>query len=362
MNIEALKRTLVRLSIFALMSILWVAGCAPQGAMIARPLVPTPIDAVPALLSPLPTPVQANDAVSRFNGLWVTPLPSEKAQLGAMTELVFTPPALATPNAMRYTAQTLIKGAGANQISVVVINDTQSKQEIARLGDDTSQSMLDTMNDEYVIWWCGACTSRKTGLYAYRMATSEQVFISENAGQYPKIDSEWVVYINDILPSGAELRAHNLLSGEDLLITQNMATRRESYQGPSSWGDFFAVRDGQIVWAVDQSAEKGISLYWGLQVYDLAQRKTRTLHLTESLGNFSQLGIFGDTVLWLRDFWQGYDLSQDAYFSIPIIPTGWERIRIEKISSVVASRRWLYWSLTVSGRAHYFAAPIIPKP
>lgn len=366
MNPKTLKRWLANTGLLALVSVLWLTSCEPRGfgtdqqrrATPSR--VPTASASVTPPHSPLPTPTRADGITPRFNGVWVTPLPIEKVKLGALTELASIPPPLTEPPPRRYIAQVLSRGEGMNRTSIVAVRDTQSGTEIARLGDDTGESVWDAMNDEYVIWWCGGCTSLKTGLYAYRIATGEQILISEDRGQYPKIDGEWVVYISDILPTGAELRAHNLVSGEDILITQDMAIRRDSYQGPGSRGDFFAVRDGRVVWATDLSTP-GNPLHWGLSVYDIDTRTARRLNLPESLGHFSHLDVFGDTVLWQREFWQGYDLSRDAYFSIPIIPSGWENARITKISQVVASQGQLYWSLTIDGKERYFSAPIIPK-
>jgi hypothetical protein len=360
MNTKNRKRCLIGMSCLALMTMLWLAGCAPRGGIISWSPVPTPIGAATIQRGPQPEPTRADGITPRSNGISVTPLPSEKVRLGVLSELVLAPQALATPNSQRYRTQELIKGDGFNRTSVIAVSDTQSGREIARFDDDTSRSVFMGMNDEYVIWWCGACKSLKMGLYAYRIATSEQVLITEKVGQYPKIDGEWVVYIADVQDSHAELRAHSLTTGEDILITQDMATRGYSVQGPGSWGDFFAVRDGRVVWATSLSASNAPP-NWGLDVYDLTKRTTHTLNLPENLGNFSHLDIHGDTVLWRTDFWQGYDLNQDAYFSIPMFPPGWENIQIEKIGPVVASQGRLYWSLTANGKEHYFTAPIVPR-
>jgi hypothetical protein len=264
------------------------------------------------------------------------------------------------PNPQRVAAQVLTKSEGLRQTSIIVLSDIQTGSEIARLGDDTSRAVWDAMNDKYVIWWCGGCTQLKQGSYAYNLATGEQILISKDSAQYPKVDGEWVVYVADVQDSRAELRAHNLTTGEDISITQGMATRGYSVQGPGSWGEFFAARNGRVVWATSLSAAN-IPPYWGLQVYDLAKHTTHTLNLPENLGNFSHLGIYGDTVLWRTEFWQGYDLSRDAYFSIPVIPPGWENIKLEKIGPVVASQGRLFWSLTVNSKEHYFTASIIPR-
>ena len=357
MNANLFDRGHMSMGLLVLMGILFSSGCAPSGA-VGWTRISTPANA--PLTSPLPKPTRADGMTPRFEGIYVTPLPNEQVQVGVVTELVAVPQALARHDPRRFTAQVLTRGESLNQTSVIVVHDTQSAREITRLGNDTSQAVWKAMNDEYVIWFCGACQSLKMGLYAYRIATGEQVFISETAGQYPKIDGEWVVYVARVEESHAELRAHNLTTGENILLTQNMATRGTSYQGPDSWGDFFAVRDGRVVWATDLSQPHD-PLQWGLQVYDLEKRMTRALNLPEGLGNFSHLGIFGDIVLWRQEFWQGYDLSRDAYFSIPIIPRGWENIQIEKISPVVASEGRLYWTLTVNGKEHYFTAPLTPR-
>jgi hypothetical protein len=197
------------------------------------------------------------------------------------------------------------------------------------------------------------------GLYAYRIATSEQVLITEKVGQYPKIDGEWVVYIADVQDSHAELRAHSLTTGEDILITQDMATRGYSIQGPGSWGDFFAVRDGRVVWATSLSASNAPP-NWGLDVYDspsarhtpsIYLRTSVTFHiLTSTVTRFYGERISGKAMILTKT----RILDTD-------VPPGWENIQIEKIGSVVASQGRLYWSLTANGKEHYFTAPIVPR-
>jgi hypothetical protein len=96
-------------------------------------------------------------------------------------------------------------------------------------------------------------------------------------------------------------------------------------------------------------------------VHYLATRITIDLNLPENLGNFSRLDVFGDVVLWQREFWQGYDLKRDAYFSISVIPPGWENVPVQRIGLVIAESNYLYWSLEVNGQVYYFTAPVVPK-
>lgn len=319
----------------------------------------------PGLVTPViileATPTYAHNSGLRYNGLLVTPLPQERIQVADVEEMAGFPVAV-IPSRPRYTAQTIIKGEGANTNSFVLVSEAQTGKEIVRLGDETSQSILKTMNDDYVIWVCGACTTQKFGLYAYHLLTGKQIFISEIAGQYPKIDGDWVVYISDLfLPTGVELRAYNLATGEEILITQAMATRQNSLQGPASAGDFFAVGNSQIVWVSDLSNTKHTPLYWGFSLFDLKTRITRNVELPQSVGDFSALNIFGNIIVWQQSFWQGYDLQQNEYFSIPIIPTGWESKPIDKTSAVIVHNGQLYWSLWINGKEHYFTASLALK-
>lgn len=362
------KRRSAQLPLFSVMSLIGVivsAGCAlvpleeqqtPTSASYADTAYPGPDDATQISVPPT---MAVNSPETALGMWWVTPSPDDKAQIGALTELASAPSEVLVKYAphSRFTGKTVFPVAGSASTSYIVIIDNQTGQEIARLGDESSHAVLEGMNDEYVVWSCGKCASLPYGSYVYHLPTAKQVVIREgNRAQYPKLSGEWVVYVT--FSVGRELRAYNLTSGQDLLVTQDLTARGGSYQGPSSLGDYYALRDSRVMWVTTQVPG---SLYRGLSVYDLVQRTKRDLVLPDTLGGFYRPDIFGDIAVWQTRYWQGYDLRQDAYFSIPVIPPGWENVPVEKVSPVMASEGQLYWSLTVMGQAHYFSAPVVPK-
>ena len=98
-----------------------------------------------------------------------------------------------------------------------------------------------------------------------------------------------------------------------------------------------------------------------MHVYDLAQHTQRTLNLPSIHGVPRDWNIFGNVMLWQDSFYQGYDLERDAYFSIPVIPPGWENKLIQDVGPVKADGGKVYWSLEVDGQTYYFSAPLVAK-
>ena len=316
-------------------------------------LIPTPEGAIVVPPCDEPTWIVGEQQVCRF---LVTPLPDEKVRTGTITEFV--------PSERRqshYTVmedipnQVLEPGQSIRDIPVrrLYVQDTVTGQQV-RLGDDAGDTFFQVMTDQYVIWryqWNGwAETTTKTGLYAYVLEIGEELIIARKpdyAPLYPEIDGQWVLYTdaknNNVY--FAELRVHNLATGEDFLVGSNVPY----YSRPSS--DYYAINDGKIAWVENDGG-------WTVRVYDLATRTTRILDVPNTSSPVN-LDISDGIVVWFDKFWRGYDLEQDALFTIPTVPPGWENISVQPASPVTVENNQLYWSLEVGDKVYRFAAPII---
>jgi hypothetical protein len=147
----------------------------------------------------------------------------------------------------------------------------------------------------------------------------------------------------------AHLRAHNLATGEDFLVGNDVPYNQIFNNRPSS--DYYAIRDGKIAWVEVQEE-------WTVRVYDLMTHTERTLNVPDMQSPVN-LSISDDIVVWWDKFWQGYDLEQDALFTIPTIPRGWENVSTQPYSPVKVRGDQLYWSLTVGDQVYRFTAPIM---
>jgi hypothetical protein len=358
-----------RISVFALLIISSVVltSCAPAVGAEAQPKGTSNAAATrppyPGLNSetPPPHPTQADRTPDQDKGLWVTPLPNEKVGLGNVVETNAVP--LPTSVPPRYTFRNEFVGQGNEARFALFVHDTQLNTEV-RLGTDDGDASFGVMNDEYVIWRfrCYACkedTALKTGLYAYTLASGEQLLITAGAGSHPKIDRGWVIYTDAQDPNQmvSNLYAHNLITNEELVVSKDVVHPWVGLaMGSPNPSDYYMIRDTKIAWV----ASAPLGKKWGMGMYDLATQAARPLTIPGVLLP-RDWDFFGDILLWRDGFWQGYDLQQDAYFTIPVIPPGWENVPLQGVSLVTAKGNALYWSLTVDDETHYFTAPIVPK-
>jgi hypothetical protein len=207
----------------------------------------------------------------RFEGLLVTPLPDEKVSLGQVVEILAA--AAAPPG---YAIRNEKKGEGTNAHTFVFIQDTQTGSEV-RLGSDKGQALLGATSDDYVIWksLCDGCADLKTGLYAYSIRTSTNILVSDTVrGRgFPKIDGQWVIYVDEKDPTQhlSDLHAHNLTTGKDLLIGPVV----QVHAGAT---DYYTVHGDKIAWVAG-----GAGQYTTLHTYDLTHHTTQTLSTPEQL-------------------------------------------------------------------------------
>jgi hypothetical protein len=66
-----------------------------------------------------------------------------------------------------------------------------------------------------------------------------------------------------------------------------------------------------------------------------------------------------DLAVWRDTYWHGYSLTQEALFTVPYAPPGWETGPAN--ITVVAKHSALEWQVRVSeDETRYFSAPIVP--
>lgn len=370
MKKKLLNPWLILLVVLLMGSNLVLAGCAPsviaEGQVRPTSVVTLPAD--PALtfvddsqLTPQPKPTRADGGIDRYDGLFVSPLPDERVSLGQVVEI--PPPAATAPP--RYSFRNKNEGEGNTVRFRLFVRDLQTGQEI-RLGDDQGQAFIGTMNDDYVIWKqdCDPCGDLKTGLYAYSIKTNTNTLLSDTmvSRGFPEMNGQWVIYSSPQKTStpyfrSGELHAHHLLTGEDILVGDDLAYPNAPLAASPRPGDYYAIQGDKITWiATDTTNHR-----WVLRVYDLTDHAIRTLNVPEPLIPVFNLSVSDNFVVWLSKFWQGYDLKHDAYFSINIVPPGWENLPVGQNGLITAKDNNLHWSLELDGETHYFTALIVPK-
>lgn len=166
----------LRLLILAISSLI-LTSCVPSVIAEGRP--------TPSLTTTTPL----STAAPTIQGLWgpATPLPNEQFTVGEI--IPFTPPA------RRYSVRQELK-AEEHATYMLFVKDNQIGHEF-RLGDDSGDADFQAMTDQYIIWHrgCGFCDNPTIppGLYAYTLATKEQIFITQ-AGDGVKAAGNWIIY------------------------------------------------------------------------------------------------------------------------------------------------------------------------
>ncbi len=307
---------------------------------------------------PSPTAAEGRPP-ARYNGLLVTPLPDEKIQVGPPTLLnnaSYLP--LETPTSTRhYSIRNEWIGSGAATQLVLFVHDSTTGVE-TQLGNPEGSAQFGTGNDQYIIWksGCNGCSVLPTGLYAYSLQTGTETQISTRAigNGYPRLEGSWVVYADrakdEPMWLTLDLHAHNLLTGADILVSSDVVNAFQAGVG-GFVNDFYLLQGGRVAWIT----------WTGISTYDLTQHTQRILTAPRPERAPRHWTISGDIMLWQDEFYQGYDLKRDAYFSIPIIPPGWEDKVIENVGQVKAEGDNIFWSLETGGRTYYFSAPLIAK-
>jgi len=332
-----------------------LTGCASARSVAQDVhLIPTPEGAIPVPPCDEPTWIVGEQEVCRF---LVTSLPDEKVRVGAVTEFVL--PA-ESQQQTRYTVredippwEPVTEPEQVIPVKKLFIQDNVTGQEV-RLGDNAGDALFETMTSQYVIWryqWNGWTeTTRMTGLYAYVLERGEEIVVAQQPDAdpwYPEIDGQLVLYVDGRNASMyfINLRIHNLATGEDLLVGNKVPY----YGRPAS--DYYATGGGKIAWVENDGG-------WTVRVYDLATHTAQTLSVPNT-SSPENIGISDGIVVWWDKFWRGYDLQQDALFTIPTVPPGWENISVQPANPVTVKDDRLYWALSVNGEVYRFTAPVI---
>jgi len=170
-------------------------------------------------------------------------------------------------------------------------------------------------SDQTIVWdEKRASNARDIDIYAYDIAIGRELIVVQRPGYQmrPKIDGEWIVYIDD---EGTDPRdvvqnlyLHNLTTGEDMLLGSSpYASRLE--------GGTYDIDNDRVVW-VGRAAgrQEGLS---DLNVYDL-QSRTECMIDTSPACVPTDFRMAGDLILFgCQDGFYGYDLAQDVFFEVP---------------------------------------------
>ncbi len=117
--------------------------------------------------------------------------------------------------------------------------------------------------------------------------------------------------------------------------------------------DFYAVGEGHAVWVeADPASKKKI-----VRSYDMNSHQGHTLDLSDTVDPM-YVSASRTAVVWKDGFWRGYDFRHDAFFTIPVIPPGWERVPVQTVHPLTVQGDRLSWSLKVNGKKYPFTAVI----
>lgn len=336
------------LSIITIFRLTRPAITQPLGAH--EQFIPTPAGAMPRP----PQPTHPDGTETPIHSLFAaTPAPDEQVSLANIIEVVPTP----TPT-HPYRAVTTLQAPGT--LATLVVRNEATGQAI-RLGNDQGNTNLEGMSERYIIWRYYPCTgcaisNVQAGLYAYDVTNGNQYVISqEPQGQwYAELDGDWVIYLVYTAPGSDEfatLRAHNLATGEDFLVADHIALHSGFLPSSS-----YALQGDKIAW-LDVSTTNLLSLH----VYDLTSRTAQVVPTPPWTGFPTNVSVSNHVVVWLDGYYKGYDLRQQALFTIPIVPPGWENLAISGVEPVTVANEHISWGLILGNKVHRFTASLVPR-
>ena len=310
------------------------------------------LDGTPTSLPFFPT--MPGGAPNPLLSAYATPSPDEKVAVVAVSELSAAAAVQPTPtNGFKGSYPTV--ESGKTRIGVLYVTDPSTGQSV-RLGDDTSSATPGAMTDKFVIWYTGGTKDLKKGLYLYRFATKENVWIDD--GVYVqqsafKISGRWVLYGKPGEKGRMLLYAYNVDTSQATLIAKDVVRSRGGII------DTVAINEDMVAWIGWDFDPKS---YLTLNVYDLLNQKKQPLPAYAPTNGAAQLSVSRDLVVWYDWYWKGYDLAENAAFTVPILPPGVDRSAITGIGRpVTAHGKTLQWTLQIDGKERYFAASIANK-
>ena len=199
------------------------------------------------------------------------------------------------------------------------VYDIHTGEEFTIEGEGLSQCCADVSGN--IVVWSEIHAGRGGDIYAYDMSSRELLpVVTRSLGQaYPKIEGDWVVYLEDRHSDDPrnpmrELYLHNLVTGEDMLI------------GPSPYaskleGDTYGIDNGRVVWKGWTIGEQPTSEgpLPTLHVYDLETRTESALDLSPVCTSVPvSFKMAGDLILFsCEGFYGCYDLAQEIFVRVP---------------------------------------------
>jgi hypothetical protein len=200
------------------------------------------------------------------------------------------------------------------------VYDIHTGEEFTVEGEGLSQCCADVSGN--IVVWSEIHAGRGGDIYAYDISSRELLpVVTRSLGQaYPKIEGDWVVYLedkhsNDPRDPMRDLYLHNLATGEDTFI------------GPSPFassleGDTYGIANGRVLW-IGWTSEETPDLLSGdrpsLHLYDLRTRTKSIVDLSPVCTRVPAcFEMAGDLILFnCEGGFYGYDLAQEVFFDVP---------------------------------------------
>lgn len=188
-----------------------------------------------------------------------------------------------------------------NVSQLQVFDLTQGRERTVKRG---VLAQLD-LKDDILIW--REYRSPAWRIYGYDLRSSREITVAEGPGTlFPHPCSrEWGIYLQDAQegwPGTANLRAHNLATGEDIFIGQMPFLRNASAGGQHAC-------DGSRVAWISVEMQQSEPIY-KQHVYDTGTRSDRVLNV--QIQGLPSVKLSGDVLINSA----GYDLAKDVPFSV----------------------------------------------
>ena len=161
------------------------------------------------------------------------------------------------------------------------------------------------LRDDILVWQ--NYNGRSWAIYGYDLRAGREITVAEGPGVvFPHPCSrEWGIYLQNAQegwPGMADLRAHNLTTGEDISIGQMPFPRN------ASAGEQHACDGNRVAW-VSVEMQQSVPIY-KQHVYDLGIRSDRVLNM--QVRDLPSVTLSGDILISSV----GYDLAKDVPFSV----------------------------------------------
>jgi hypothetical protein len=217
--------------------------------------------------------------------------------------------------------------------SSLVIHDTLTGKEWEYGGDDGHWLSNPAISGHMVVWQDKKATNtRDIDIHAYDIKAKKELIVIQRPGYQvqPKIEGDWIVYLEDKSTDPHDMTRdvylHNFTTGEDFLLGTSPY---------ASEGGTYGIAHGRVVWVgwTPNEFKQEVGLTPPFHVYDLQNQTDRVL---DNWSTCAPTGfqLAGDLIQFsCQEGFYGYDLAQDALFSIPL-PRGIGEIYLSETSVV----------------------------